>query len=139
MSTEIDARPANPVPAKWEDWARKVPFTRTLNDMVEELHIFLFNSESDPKYAELSTEYRGYLDAVYDEQAVEGDTRADDHEAARIIRKVASERGSPVARQKLSSIRKALNTVLSRYGQSRRQRRSSVGGVVVADIDREAA
>jgi hypothetical protein len=93
---------------------RKSKQKRTLNDMIETLHISLYEN----------TEYQRYLDAVHSEQAVEGDLFCDDIEASRMIRAKAREDGNKyVASQKLATIRKALMVVMRRYGMSRKERR----------------
>lgn len=118
-----------PVPRHLDEWVRKSPFNRTLNDLVEEIHIELVNSNEN---------YRKFLDAVYDEQAVEGSLVADNLEAARIIREAAlKERKVAVSNQKLATLSKALNLVLKRYNQSRKDRRNTVGGHRVDDTGGE--
>jgi len=97
---------------------------KTLNDHVDDIHQRLWN---DPKYQTL-------LDAVYDEQAVEGSQSADNFLAAQRIRDWAVKNGNTyVQQQKLASIVKALNVVLRRYGISRKQRRNMVAGEIVPD------
>ena len=103
---------------------RKLKAKRTLNDHVEDEHLKLIENE----------DYRALLDAVYDEQAVEGSTEADTLMAAKMIReKAVKTNNTEVTRQKLATIAKALNVVLSRYGFGRKQRRNTVGGEVVND------
>ena len=94
---------------------RKKPMDQSLNNMIEQLHLQLW---TDPVYRRL-------LDAVYVEQAVEGDLKLDDAEAARMIRTMAQESDgfSYVAAQKLSTICKALRVVLRRFNIPRDQRR----------------
>jgi len=118
-------RPAVPVPRSLSDWHRYVKQERTLNDHVEELHKALF--EEDPEYAPL-------FDAVYDEQATEGSLAADNLLAAMKIRALADRRNlREVTREKYATIVKALNVVLRRYHQSRKERRNRVGGETVPD------
>jgi hypothetical protein len=100
---------------------RLIPFARLLNDMVEELHTKCFEQES----------YRAYLEGVWDEHCIEGSLAADNFKASEMIRERAKKDGSPVAREKLATIVKALGIVLKRYGLSRKQRRQTVGGQVV--------
>jgi len=88
----------------------------TLNDQVDQLHVLLWENQK----------YQAFLDAVYKEQAVEGDLKLDDAEAARMIRDEAKKQGNTyVAGQKLATIVNALNVVLRRYCISRRERRES--------------
>lgn len=120
----IQRRPPLPVPREIANWVRKTEFHRTINDMVEDIHLALIVDHDD---------YREYLDAVWDEQAVEGSLALDNGEAARIIRDEAKKRNvTKVATAKLSVIVKALNIVLRRYGVSRSERRNSVGGETVS-------
>src|SRR5262245_16368762 len=101
---------------------RKVFHQPTLNDVVHEYHIKLW---SNPKY-------RGFLDAVYDEDAVEGSLALDNGEAARMIRDIAiTEEDKRLASKKLATIVKALNVVLRRYGISRKERAAEVAGQIV--------
>lgn len=93
---------------------------KTLNDHVDDIHVALWGESED--YVQL-------LDAVYDEQAVEGSLSIDNAKAAEIIRNYAREHKiAYVANQKLSPISKALNVVLRRYHMSRQERRVTVGG-----------
>jgi hypothetical protein len=84
-----------PLPAKISDFIaqRKGDLQRTLNDQVEEVHLALYQDDS----------YRQLLAAVYDEQAVEGSLAADNVMAAMRIRKWASDKENPVAREKLAT------------------------------------
>jgi hypothetical protein len=115
---------AKPIPRSVEDWIRKTEFHRTLNDQVEDIHLRLVDDE----------EYLAYLDAVYDEQAVEGSLAADNVMAAKKIREAALAMTPPntkLAKEKLATISKALGVVLRRYHQSRTERRVTVGGEAV--------
>lgn len=100
---------------------RKLKAKRTLNDMVEEVHLLLVEDEK----------YINYLNSVYDEQAVEGSLSADNLMAAQMIRDRGLRLQNGVSSEKLASISKALNIVLRRYGFSRKERRDSVGGEAV--------
>lgn len=114
-----------PVPRSIEDWIRKTKSDRNLNDLVEELHMELVNEAHSR-----CEEYRGFLDATHDSQAVEGSLAADNNEAARIVREEArsSKPTGLVARSNLASIIKALNVVLTRYNMTRKERRTMIGG-----------
>jgi hypothetical protein len=115
-----------PLPATAEDHLqhRIMQTQRTLNDMVEETHLQLIEDDK----------YRDYLNAVWDEQAVEGSLSADNIMAATMIRTKAVKMGNAIlAREKLATISKSLGVVLRRYEFSRKQRRNTVGGEVVRD------
>ena len=93
---------------------KKSKQTSTLNDQVETVHLSLWEKP----------EYQRFLDAVYKEQAIEGDLFCDDIEASRLIRDEARKQGNAyVSGQKLATIRKALMVVLRRYRISRTERR----------------
>lgn len=97
-----------------EDWHRQIKGERTLNDHVEDIHLSLVESGN----------YRGFLKAIYDEQAVEGSLGADNIMAAQMIREKAREIANDVvSKEKLATISKALGVVLRRYGLSRNERR----------------
>lgn len=110
-----------PLPATREDLIaqRKVLGTKVLNDYVEEVHLALWDNP----------QYQGFLEAVYNEEAAEGSTKADDLEAAAMIRQYAIDNKIPlIPTKKKETIAKALNVVLRRYGISRKERRSMIGG-----------
>lgn len=91
---------------------------RTLNDLVEDIHLKLLDDE------EKAATYDAFLDAVHDEEAIEGTTRDDDHEAARMIRDKAKElKVHEVSSLKIATIRHVLNIVMRRYSISRKERR----------------
>jgi hypothetical protein len=122
-STSKALRVYTPVPRQMANWVRKADLARTINDLVEDIHTVLVDK---------SPEYVGYLDAVYDEQAVEGSLATDNTLAAMLIRDEAKKRNVPrVADAKLATIVKALNIVLRRYGVSRNERRNMVVGEIV--------
>jgi hypothetical protein len=113
-----------PLPVALSEWQRFLKSERTINDLVEDVHRALIDSDQRDKY-------RSYLYAVYDSQAVEGSLAADNIEAARMIRIWSSENGSELAREKLAIIAKSLGVVLRRYHVSRRERRDMLDGKVV--------
>ena len=123
----MDDRSLRPVPqalpTKLSDHLehRLLKARRSLNDMVEELHLKLVEDER----------YISYLNAVYDEQAVEGSLGADNIMASTMIRDSAKEVKSELAGEKLATISKALGVVLRRYGFDRKSRRLSVHGTMV--------
>lgn len=113
------------LPAKIEDWTRFLKQQRTINDHVEDSHRDLLQGEQ-------ADQYRSFLTAVYDEQAVEGSLAADNIEAARMIRAYANENGNhDLAKEKLATIAKALGVVLRRYHQSRKERRQMIDGEII--------
>jgi hypothetical protein len=96
---------------------------RTLNDYVEDVHRALWDS---------SEKYRDYLEAVYDEDAIEGSLAVDDVFAAMLIRDGAQNiPGSPVADKNISTIKRSLQVVLRRYHADRKRRKNTVGGEYV--------
>lgn len=116
-------RPA-PLPATVEDLMaqRKSMAGRTLNDYVEDLHLKLW-----PR-----PDYQQVLDAVYDEDAVEGSLAADNLMAAIMIRDQAREENViQVKGRKLATIVKALNVVMRRYRMSRKERALTIGGEII--------
>jgi hypothetical protein len=100
---------------------RKLKSKRTLNDLVEDVHLLLVEDEK----------YIAFLDAVFDEQAVEGSLAADNLEAAHMIREKAVKMGSDIGKEKKATIAKSLGIVLRRYEWSRKERRNTVDGEVV--------
>jgi hypothetical protein len=99
---------------------RKTELRRTLNDHVETLHLRLYEN----------ADYQRLLDAVYDEDAVEGSLAADNILAAQMIRDTAAAGNADlyVAEKKLATISKALSVVLRRYGMSRKERARMING-----------
>lgn len=115
-----------PLPATTQDLVamRKSMRERTLNDHVEDVHVTLWD---DPAY------HRA-LEAVYDEDAVEGSLAADNFLAAMMIRDYARDKKLPfLMDKKLATIVKALNVVLKRYGISRKERAVTIGGTVLSN------
>lgn len=94
-----------------------------LNDYVERVHLILIKDGS----------YLAYLEAIYDEDAIEGSLAADNLEAARLIRNYARSKAIPqIANRKLATIVKALNIVLRKHGTSRKERSVTLGGKIVS-------
>ena len=84
---------------------------RSINDLVEEIIIKLWDSDGD---------FMRYLDAVWNEQAVEGSIDEDDTMAAQIIRNFAKkENNSAVSEQNLRTIKLAMRVGLRRVGVDR--------------------
>ena len=124
--TQALVRPRPPsLPATRQEMIaqRKGEMRRTLNDHVEDAHLVLYDNE----------QYQRLLDAVYDEDAVEGSLAADNLEAARMIRDFARIDGRDpyVADKKLATLSKALGVVLRRYGMSRKERSRMIDGETV--------
>lgn len=118
-------RAAPPLPTNIDEWNRISKQERTLNDLVEDLHRELVSNDK----------YVSYLRAVYDAHAVEGSLAADNVFAAQMIRDLAKERNSEIAKEKIAVISMALGVVLRRYKASRKQRRNMVAGEQVPDDD----
>jgi hypothetical protein len=100
---------------------------KNLNDHVDDIHNLLWNeTDADPSYQEL-------IDAVYDEDAVEGSTIFDDYVLAKMIIAKAAKMGNTyISNKKPATIAKAHRTVLRRYGLNRKQRREMVKGEVMS-------
>jgi hypothetical protein len=98
---------------------RKPMVGRTLNDYVEDIHVKLWPNAT----------YQKLLEAVYDEDAVEGSLAADNLEAAGMIRAMAlKDEILQVSGRKKVTISKALGVVLRRYHMSRNERAVTLGG-----------
>jgi len=126
MSSHIrpptQVRPA-PLPAEIDDWERKIKHGLTLNDHVEAVHLMLWED---------SPEYRAFLEAVWDSDAVEGSLSIDSTMAAQLLREKAKTiDGNPAGKKNLDTLKKSLGVVLNRYGNSRKERRHTVHGQVV--------
>jgi len=135
MANDVPSRnPLRPLPAtlpattdKWLE-ERSLKSEPTLNDIVEQLHWKLISNK----------QYRSYLEAVWDEDAVEGSLSADNLKAAEMLREVAQkDDGNIVGTKKLATIVKSMNVVLRRYHKSRKERRHTVGGEVVIPNDHD--
>jgi hypothetical protein len=122
------AKPKAPaLPASYEDMiaGRQMALKLSLNDHVDDLHLALWKDEPE-KYLRL-------IEAVWDEESLEGSCAADDMVLAIMIRDKAKAMGNKfVEDKKLAAIAKSHRVVLKRYGLSRRQRRDSVKGETVS-------
>ena len=129
MNESLQRERVMPLPASTSDLIaqRKLKQVfRSLNDQVEEFHLRLWQAEA----------YREYLDAVYDEDAVEGSLAADNLKAAEMIRDAATKSGNnDLGAKKLATIVKSLKIVKRRYNIDRRYRRETVGGERVRSTD----
>jgi hypothetical protein len=120
-ATRLAPRPL-PVTVQDLEAMRKVFHQPTLNDRVDTIHIQLWANDG----------YRRLLDAVSDEDAVEGSLSADNVFAAVMIRDHAKTIGdSYVAGKKAATIARALSVVLRRYGIGRRERAREVAGQII--------
>jgi hypothetical protein len=99
-------------------WVRKFGCHKKLKDEVENVHGSL-------SWSDKAEEYFRLLDATHDSQAVEGSIAADDFAAARMLRAHARSIGNKVAEQNLTTIKRALSIVLSRYNLGGNSRRSN--------------
>ena len=98
---------------------RKSMRLRTLNDYVDDVHVYLWN---DPNY-------RRALEAVSDGDCIEGSMSADNFVAATMIRRHAIEtKNTNLSDRKLAMIVKALGVVLRRYGITRKERAITIDG-----------
>jgi hypothetical protein len=104
---------------------RKGDQNKTLNDMVEDIHVRLYDKQ----------DYRDLLNAVWDSEAVEGSCSADNYSAANLIREEAKRRTSGVMHKNLTTITRSLGVVLRRFNLDRKTRRHMVDGVVVPHPD----
>jgi len=122
-------RLAKPLPETVVDLinSRKGRFERTLNDMVEELYLKLWENP----------QFKRYLDAVTDGEAVEGSLGCDDHEAARMLRDLAKKENIPIKDKPLASYKLALKVVMRRYDMSRKTRKLELHGETVPAEDGE--
>lgn len=115
---------ATPLPATVLDLIKQRTgrFEKTLNDMVEELYLKLWEN----------AQFKRLLDAVTDGEAVEGSLGCDDHEAARMLRELARKEHSPIQDKPIASYKLALKVVMRRYQMSRKQRKLELHGSTVA-------
>ncbi len=105
---------------------RKTMRERTLNDHVDDIHVALWTNP----------DYHRALEAVYDEDAVEGSLAADNFIAAGMIRDHARQNDNHhVKDKKLATIVKSLNVVLRRYGIGRKERAITIGDEVVQNVN----
>lgn len=122
MNDSVPILKAVPLPATVDDMlARRTNATnRTLNDFVDDIHKVLWSRNN--------SEYRALLDAVYDEDAVEGSLSIDNAKAAELIRDHAKKAEIDyIANKKLATIVKALTVVLRRYKMTRKERAIRIG------------
>lgn len=112
-------RPAPPLPATRGDLLnqRKLKSKRTINDLVEDILVRLWDDESFMKLVE----------AIYDSQAIEGSMADDDVMAAIMIRDQARKDGyMEVAEQNVHTVKLAMRVGLKRYGIGRHERYEQV-------------
>jgi hypothetical protein len=120
---DTNTRLAKPLPETVVDLinSRKGRFERTLNDIVEELYLKLWEN----------AQFKKYLDAVTDGEAVEGSLGCDDHEAARMLRDLARKENIPIKDKPLASYKLALKVIMRRYDMSRKTRKLELHGELV--------
>lgn len=118
-----------PLPATSAEWKRVTKATRTLNDEVEDIHLELWDHPNEEK----RNRYHAFLNAVWDDETVEGSQSCDNHEAADMIREEARTKSPkhPLARKNISTLKKAHQVVLRRYELDRPTRRNMVHGEIV--------
>jgi hypothetical protein len=116
MTEATQLKVAPPLPATRTDLLAgyKLKRRRSINDLVEEIVVKLW--DNDEKFMK-------YVDAIYNEQAVEGSLDDDDTMAALIIRDTAErDKHAEVAAQNIRTIKLAMRVVLKRFGVSRPER-----------------
>lgn len=105
-----------PLPATRSDLLAgyKLKRRRNINDLVEEIIVKLWDNDEN---------FMKYVNAIYDEEAIEGSLAEDDTMAALIIRDVAKkEKQMEVADKNLHTIKLAMKVGLRRFGVSRPER-----------------
>ena len=125
MSNTTVGRPRpTPLPSTRDEMRamRDMKAEISLNDHVDKYYDILWESER----------FRDLLEAVWDEDAVEGSCGTDQTLAAMMIRDAASDaKDSYVAKKKIATIAKSLNVVMRRYHFGRKERRTTVRGETV--------
>jgi hypothetical protein len=122
-SNGIIVRPPN-LPSTRDEFLlhRKKKGGVSINDQVEDQVLTLVNGGG----AECER-YLSLLNAVHNQDAVEGSLRADTYTAAMVLREFSRKNGViAVADAPLEKVAKAQGVFLRRYGLSRRERRKSV-------------
>jgi hypothetical protein len=80
-------------------------------------------------------DFRKWLNACWDSEALEGAKVADDFMATEMIREYCQRKDFPelhyIGRKNLWTIRQSMNVVLRRFGMSRKQRAQTVAGEIV--------
>jgi len=116
-----------PLPATRDELVARKTMKRgpSLNDDVDRIHVVLWE---DPIY-------KGFHEAVFDSDAVEGSLAADNFKAAEMIREYAKEHKDfyYVSKKNLTTLVKSMNVVLRRYHMSRHERAMTVGGETVSN------
>jgi hypothetical protein len=84
-------------------------------------------------------DFRKWLNACWDSEALEGAKVADDFRAADMIQAYCQRKEFPelhyIGRKNLWTIRSSMNVVLRRFGMSRKQRAQTVAGEIVPNDD----
>lgn len=115
-----------PLPATPAEWVLKSGLQKTLNDDILAIHERIINDQK------LSKKYLEALAPVSDDQSKDGWLGFEDVTAVTMIKEYAIANSYPrVSSAQGVAIKKALNTVLRKYGMSRAQRRYMVDGEIV--------
>ena len=106
-----------PLPATTDEWNLRL-VAKTKLKLVDEVHQFHLELVNDP-------EYRKFINPLWNEDAVEGSNKADDLEAAHLIRELAKDQrpNSLTAKATKHAIAGKLGFAQGRHNLSRRQRR----------------
>ena len=129
--TSISRLNPPPLPATVADLLaqRKSMRARSLNDNVDECHLKLWDNP----------EYRQLFLAIHPAGTVKGSFPCDNTMAAEKIRRFAVNNRIPIAAgARLAEIVFSLHVVCRRYGMSRRDRRNSIGGEPVGEMNEAA-
>ena len=116
MAEATQLKVAPPLPATRTDLLAgyKLKRRRSINDLVEEIVVKLWDNDE---------QFMKYVDAIYNEQAVEGSLDEDDTMAAIVIRDTAKrDKHMEVAGQNIRTIKLAMRVCLRRFGISRPER-----------------
>ena len=97
---------------------RKGVFEKSLNDVVEEAYLKLWDD----------AKFRRLIEGTTDSDCVEGSETCDDHEAAKMIRDLLYREKSPYADKKIHTFKLSLRVVMRRYRTSRHERRVLIQG-----------
>ena len=117
--TKMIVRPAN-LPATASEWVRKAKIGLDINDEAEQAGLSLINGGNP--------EFLRFLNAVHNEDAVEGSIHADDYVAAQMLRNHGRSLGLPLlSNASLEKAKKAQRAWLARYGLDSATRRKSAG------------
>jgi hypothetical protein len=131
MAAAVSQLRATPLPVTREalEAARMLKARPTILDLIEPIVLALWEDE----------DFRRFVDAIVDSDAIEGSMEYDDVRAAEMIRDHArANNHTDIGGKNLKTLVHALRLVLKRYGQGRKQRGSIIGGETVM-ADQEAS